>query len=264
MLTDEDCERFVHEGFVVLRAAVPRDLIERCVEDLQPGFIATGVDPANPGSWSKPVVRLYTPITQSFIDASSPPKLHAAYDRLLGENRWLEPDRLGGTVPVRFPSEGDPGDAGWHIDNSFFADGEWRVNVFSAQRALLCLFLLSDVTTNDAPTEIKIGSHFDASVALEPFGEKGVVFDAGLLPTTTFERTSAFATGEAGDVFLCHPFLVHRATWPHRGSKPRYLAQPGLQHAGGSPTYAYQQSPFTLYGTSGPYPVEKAIRMALA
>jgi hypothetical protein len=36
------------------------------------------------------------------------------------------------------------------------------------------------------------------------------------------------ATGEAGDVYLCHPFLVHAATWPNRGTTPRWIAQPAL------------------------------------
>lgn len=36
------------------------------------------------------------------------------------------------------------------------------------------------------------------------------------------------ATGECGDVYLCHPFLVHAATWPHRGNAPRFISQPGL------------------------------------
>ena len=29
------------------------------------------------------------------------------------------------------------------------------------------------------------------------------------------------ATGQAGDVILCHPFLVHAASWPHTGRHPR-------------------------------------------
>jgi len=31
------------------------------------------------------------------------------------------------------------------------------------------------------------------------------------------DRPLAWATGHAGDVYLCHPFIVHAATWPHRG-----------------------------------------------
>ncbi|MDF3856529.1 phytanoyl-CoA dioxygenase, partial [Paracoccus pantotrophus] len=35
------------------------------------------------------------------------------------------------------------------------------------------------------------------------------------------------ATGAAGTVYLCHPFLVHAAQ-PHRGTRPRFMAQPPL------------------------------------
>jgi hypothetical protein len=35
-------------------------------------------------------------------------------------------------------------------------------------------------------------------------------------------------TGRAGDVFVCHPFLVHAASWPHAGRQPRIMAQPGV------------------------------------
>jgi hypothetical protein len=33
------------------------------------------------------------------------------------------------------------------------------------------------------------------------------------------------AIGGAGDVVLCHPFLVHAASWPHRGLGPRWIGQ---------------------------------------
>jgi hypothetical protein len=39
----------------------------------------------------------------------------------------------------------------------------------------------------------------------------------------------ALATGEAGDVYLCHPFLVHAAN-RNRGRRPRFVGQPGVLH----------------------------------
>jgi hypothetical protein len=69
----------------------------------------------------------------------------------------------------------------------------------------------------------------------------------------TSARQEVLATGEAGTVYLCHPFLVHAAQ-PHRGTRPRFLAQPPLLPAG----------PFSLNRASGVYsPVEQAIRAAL-
>jgi hypothetical protein len=40
-------------------------------------------------------------------------------------------------------------------------------------------------------------------------------------------RPDVQATGEAGAVYLRHPFLVHAAQI-HRGTRPRFLAQPPL------------------------------------
>jgi hypothetical protein len=54
-------------------------------------------------------------------------------------------------------------------------------------------------------------------------------------------------------VYLCHPFLVHRAQL-HRGTRPRFLAQPPLLPA----------EPLRLDREDGAYsPVERAIRLAL-
>ena len=44
-------------------------------------------------------------------------------------------------------------------------------------------------------------------------------------------KSEALATGEAGTVYLCHPFVVHSAQ-PHRGRNPRFMAQPPLLPSG--------------------------------
>ena len=41
------------------------------------------------------------------------------------------------------------------------------------------------------------------------------------------EREEITATGKAGTVYLCHPFLIHAAQ-PHSGKEPRFLEQPPL------------------------------------
>jgi hypothetical protein len=63
----------------------------------------------------------------------------------------------------------------------------------------------------------------------------------------------ALATGEAGTVYLCHPFLVHAAQ-RHQGTTPRFMAQPSLALA----------EPYRLERADRDYsPVEIAIRQAL-
>jgi ectoine hydroxylase-related dioxygenase (phytanoyl-CoA dioxygenase family) len=132
---------------------------------------------------------------------------------------------------VRFPSAVDPGDAGWHIDSSFDApDGRWFVNYRSRERGLLLLCLLSDLGVDDAPARILRGSHLQMPALLRPYGDDGVFGLEAPLPEPT-DRV-ALMTGDAGDVFLCHPFLVHAASWPHRGSTPRFMAQPPISISG--------------------------------
>jgi len=65
---------------------------------------------------------------------------------------------------------------------------------------------------------------------LEPFGEAGSHFVALSHLFRVGDTGARFrvATGRAGDVFVCHPFLVHRATWPHLGKIPRIVAQPAI------------------------------------
>jgi hypothetical protein len=138
-----------------------------------------------------------------------------------------------GTFPVRFPSAVDPGDAGWHIDVSFGTDTpdflSWRANIHSKGRALLLLFLFSDVGERDAPTRIRVGSHADIARQLAPAGDQGLTLRE--LAADGFaesaHRPVITATGDAGTVYLCHPFLVHAAQ-PHEGERPRFLGQPPL------------------------------------
>ena len=253
MFANATSDRFVEDGFLVLRSAVPANVVTECQNEIAETLLNEGVDVDEPTSW-KPVVRVDCPRTPAFETAGGQQALTDAYDLLLRAGMWSKPRGVGGTIPVRFPSRLDPGDAGWHVDGSYDGDGGYWLNVVSKARALLCLFLFSDVGLRDAPTELKVGSHLDIPAILEPFGASGMNSTSLSLslPPSTLERPSAFATGRAGDVFICHPFLVHRATWPHRGTRARMVAQPGIMH----------DEPFVLDGAD-PSPVEQAILRGL-
>ncbi len=225
----EQVQQFIEEGFVRIERAFPSRLADEARAIV---WKDTGCDPADCATWTKPVIRLGMYPQAPFFDAANTPVLHQAFDQLVGPGRWL-PCRSMGTFAVRFPSPQDPGGTGWHIDVSFGTDDpdflSWRANVQSRSRALLMLFLFSDVGEEDAPTRLRPGSHADIARLLAPAGEAGLTLRE--LAANGFEETAhrseALATGEAGTVYLCHPFLVHAAQ-PHRGASPRFMAQPPL------------------------------------
>ncbi|HXW08379.1 MAG TPA: phytanoyl-CoA dioxygenase family protein [Vicinamibacterales bacterium] len=255
-LTPTEVAAFIEQGFVRVDEAFPRDLADQARAIL---WRDTGCSPDDPSTWTKPVVRLGFYSQAPFVAAANTATLRRACDQLVGPGRWVPRGNLG-TFPIRFPSPEDPGDAGWHVDASFGTENpdflSWRLNVHSKGRALLMLFLFSHVGTDDAPTRIRVGSHLALARILAPAGEEGR--SLGQLAGDGFEETAqcqeVTATGDAGTVYLCHPFLVHAAQ-PHRGRRPRFMAQPPLLPASGR---------LHLTREDGNYaPVEIAIRTAI-
>ncbi len=96
-----------------------------------------------------------------------------------------------------------------------------------------------------------MGSHAAIARQLLPHGAAGLSLRElsanGYASTGGCEEV--LAVGEAGTVYLCHPFLVHAAQ-PHRGTRPRFMAQPPLM-----PTGEFDP-------TLPPSPVQIAIRRA--
>lgn len=255
MLSQEQKDAFVSQGFLRMDNAFSRHWADEARPIL---WGDTGCDPDNPATWTKPVIRLGMYADPPFIHAANTPQLLEAFDDLVGEGNWL-PCRSMGTFPVRFPSETDPGDTGWHVDASFSTGDptnylDWRINYRSRGRALLMLFLFSDVGESDAPTRISVGSHLDVAALLAPEGESGLSFMelADRLPALP-KRDQLLATGPAGTVYLCHPFLVHAAQ-PHNGKTPKFMAQPPL----------LLKRELTIDNTSGGTPLVRSIKLGIS
>lgn len=247
---------FIRDGFIRIDEAFDEHTAEQARAIL---WRATGCDPEDRSSWTQAVVRLDQFGQAPFREAANTLKLHAAFDQLVGVGRWHPRESLG-TFPIRFPSENAAGDDGWHVDVSFGYEHpdfmEWRANMNSKGRALLMLFLFSDVGADDAPTRIRAGSHVDIARQLAPAGEAGLTLRD--LAADGFagsaQRREELAVGKAGTVYLCHPFLVHAAQ-RHRGTSPRFMAQPPL----------IPREPIRLFRHDGAYsPVEQAIRNAIS
>jgi hypothetical protein len=235
-----DIDRFVADGFVKITGAFDRELGLRCQDQL---WRTTGLDRGDPASWTESLVRVPAMASPEFTASANTDALTAAFDALVGPGGWRP--RLGmGTFPLRFPSAEPPREAGWHVEASFYdADGP-RLNLRSRGRALLMLFLYSDVGPDDAPTAIRVGSHRAVPKVLAEYGSDGAPWMPvceRVVPATE-ECEVVAATGRIGDVYLCHPFVVHSAT-AHRGAVPRFMAQPPLEPTGELDLAAQHPSP---------------------
>ncbi len=166
------------------------------------------------------------------------PALHEAFDLLVGAGRWQSRYSVG-SFPLRFPHATEPDDAGWHIEGSYAAEGaehEWPyTNLVSRGRALLMLMLYSEVTEEDAPTRIRVGSHLDVPRVLAPYGEKGAsslalgpqVAEASAGRPHTRHRQARRRLplpplpGPRGPAAPRHPPPLHGPTTPDAGSAIR-------------------------------------------
>ena len=250
MLDQATVQRFVEDGFIRLDAVFSAEVAERCRAAL---WERMGLDPDDPATWTEPVIRLDRDDAEPFWRAITMPDLHEAFDQLVGKGRWQPPDGIDQFV-IRFPSDIDPGDDDWHVVPASDAPDR-RIDVRSTDRALLLLILFSDVGPDDAPTRLRIGSHLEVARLLAAAGAGGLTA-AALADRVdeTVDGPEATATGKAGTIYLCHPFLVHAAQG-HHGYTPRFMALPSL----------LSTEPLGLERPDGAYsPVETAIRQALS
>ena len=255
LLNIKEIEQFIHNGFIRIDHAFSQEIADAVLDILWKDI---PFERSNPSTWTEPVVRLGMYSQPPFVTSLNTPKLHAIFNQLVGESKWI-PCQSVGTFPVRFPSTKQPTDTGKHVDASFPGHDphnyfEWRVNIKSKGRALLMLALYSDVGNHDAPTVIYEGSHLDVARLLIKEGDSGLSFMelAGKLDAL-LKRKAVHATGKAGTVYLCHPFLVHSAQ-AHNGTVPKFMAQPPL----------LLKKDLSISESDDPHsPVEQAIRLAL-
>ncbi|KAI9909537.1 hypothetical protein PsorP6_014804 [Peronosclerospora sorghi] len=200
-------DAFIRDGFVVLRAAFLRSSAHTCRELLWHRLANDGIT-KDPSTWVERhgIAELYSKEDHAVYGDMLSRRLTRAIDQLCGTNRWKRFD-LGWWM-ITFPVQAEPpwGAAGkWHVDGA-----SYQHHVDSKESGLVAIFLLSDIGPTEGGTALAVGSHKRVAKLLqqsEPHGMKGgtLSYQARQLQGQEIREV----TGQAGDVVLLHPFLLH-------------------------------------------------------
>lgn len=260
VLSSADVEHFIERGWVRVPQAFSRVDALRAQDVLWEQVEKRDVLRDDKSTWTKQMIQINENYDTPEFRACDTERLADAIEDLVGVGRWMgrgTPNRWG-WWPVNFAKgaefEWDVPKSGWHWDGIQF-----RHFIDSPEQGLLCLCIFSDIGPHGGGTLIAEGSHQVVAryLATQP---EGVELDEGIRHVNQahdwfgkltgrnqgeldhndeVSRVDYFinqtfvddhgtelhvleTTAEAGDVFLCHPFLYHAASQNLSGI-PRFM-----------------------------------------
>lgn len=245
-LTRADAEHFVERGYVVVRGAFSKDIARAVCEQAWSEIEARhDVDRYDPATWNQSFgfgghvgyVRTQGSERRFTLRADAPRAFRAQADVVGGVERL--PDR-GETLAWRDSAIGNlagpdgpawmppsPQQRGWHKDGWHF-----RHFLNSPEQGLLTVPIFSDILPKSGGTFVARDSIAPVARLLESLPEglhPDSVQGAGFLIPGLIEQCSDFVelTGEAGDMVLLHPYMMHRVS-ANPTLRPRFIANAAL------------------------------------
>jgi len=226
-LTAEQAEHFLAKGYVVVRGCFSRAAAAEYTGTI---WRRLGYAPDDPATWSEPTVHM--PSHQKIdISRFAPAAWEAACELVGGAHRisTAKPYTWNDGFVVNLHEGADrpwepasPAVPGWHKDGDFF-----RHFLDSPEQGLLTLVLWSDVITRGGPTYLAADSIGPVArfLAEHPEGvhPEDIPYDELIARCGEFVE----ATGEAGDVYLMHPYVLH-AKSQNVLRTPRFITNPPL------------------------------------
>jgi hypothetical protein len=241
--SEAEIEQFIAEGFVILREGFSRDVADKGRE-----FIWRKI-----GAWEDcfPLDHWRVNIRNHYGEEPfcrlMNARLQTALGDLMGINRYVMHQAFG-WWQILFP--GFRGARNWHVDGEHF-----RHHLTSREHGIVGLLLFSDIGPGDGGTHLVRGSH---SAVTRLFGQAGPggldnqQLNENLPPVDPADVVEV--TGEAGDVVMLHPLLIHGFS-SNRGNRIRFACNPHFQ----------LKEPLSLDRPDGLYsPIEESIRRALS
>ncbi len=210
-LTDEQIEQFLTRGHVCLKGAIPRVKVDEWAKNV---WTRLGYDPRDTATWEKD--RIHMPsLSHTPVQAFSPTAWGAICDLLGGEDRIKAPATWGDGFIVNLGATSHEAEwvspqeqkFGWHKDGDFF-----KHFLDSPEQGLLTIILWSDVLPSGGSTYIACDSVAPIAryLADRPEGVLPGAFPFADLAQQCHDKIEA--TGEAGDVYLLHPYLLHASS----------------------------------------------------
>lgn len=250
VLTPEQAESFVRDGFVTVRQAFSRDTAERLLPHV---WAKLEEDPDDPSTWTAPAAEIQEVIHEGPSEEMFTERYRGSLDDLLGEGRWIA--QVGfGWLPIRFPGFKKPPwkapRRGWHVDGIHF-----HHHLTSPEQGVVGIEMLTDILPGGGGTALRVGSHKAVARLLREREPEGVSYRELrrlVEPMDDFEVVEA--NGEAGDILWMHPFLIHCRS-PNTRDRVRIVSN----------RWIALEEPMKLERRDGRHSlVEEAIRAALA
>lgn len=219
VLTPSQLERFERDGYLVLRQAFDPAVGRSCAEEvLKVLERERSVNLQAPGAARFIVDRR----SGAPFDELTSPAVLSAFDELLGASEWERSHlRTHGAFFVTFPgfhgSVWNPpvGVGRWHVDLGYAPVDAFRLS--DGNCALVPVFLLTPSYENGAATVVVRGTHRIVArllrLAETPVPRwRLVAFCEALMARDIMRSRIVQLVGEAGDVAILHPLLIHAAS----------------------------------------------------
>jgi hypothetical protein len=237
VLTADDADHFLEKGYVVLRGCFSPAAAAEFTAGI---WERLGYDEHDTSSWAEPSVHM--PRRRRLDVREFAPKVWGAVCDLVGGAERIATDEPyvwndsfivnlweGADRPWQPPSPSAPG---WHKDGDFF-----RHYLDSPEQGLLTLVLWSDVAHQGGATFVATDSVAPVArfLADHPQGTYPADYpnrpdDVPVMPYADLAaQCGEFveATGEPGDVYLLHPYILH-AKAQNVLRRPRVITNPPL------------------------------------
>jgi hypothetical protein len=228
VLTDEQAQHFLDKGYVIIQNAFPRE-VAKAHTDM--AWKRLGYDPDDPSTWAEAIIHM--PTLNRFPIVEFAPKAWDAICDLLGGAARIDQEKAlwgdgfilnlkrGADEPYRAPSATSGG---------YHKDGDWfRHFLDSPEQGLLTIVIWSDILPRSGGTFAATDSvpRVARHLAAHPEG----IHPGPNQPVSTgshlINECQEFIelTGNAGDVVLLHPYILHASSQNPSG-RPRFITNP--------------------------------------